>query len=346
LSELTAAVIGCGGRAHGHAEAYVKVPGIRLAAVTDVDTARADAFAAKYGAPAYYNAEQMLEAVNPDLVSVVTRAKDRCEVVTLCAARGVKGINAEKPMAITLEEADRMVAACEASGSVLTVSHQMRYCPEFERGKEAIESGEIGEVYFLRGVCYGNLMNQGTHTIDMLRWFQGDARVAWVMAQADDWDWPKRDPGHPAPMWTLGYLAFENGMRATLESGPRYTPAVGTNPGWLNKRVEALGTEGLVDSVVGNYCRVLSSRSQGWSGTEIGVEGWNNATIRFTEDLARVVREGGTHRNNAVTSHHTFEVIQALSESARRGGIVELPLPREGRDPLGELIAAHPWSEG
>lgn len=339
---MKAAIIGCGGRAKGHAQAYLAVEGVELAAVTDVDRARADQFSTAYGAPAFYDAAEMLEKVRPELVSVVTRAKDRCAVVTLCAEHRVRAINAEKPMAITLEEADQMVAACDRAGTVLTISHQMRYCPEFERGKQAIESGEIGEVYFLRGVCYGNLMNQGTHVIDMLRWFMGDARVSWVMAQADEYDWPKRDPGHPAPMWTLGYLAFENGVRATLEAGPRYTPAIGTNPGWLNKRVEVLGTEGMVDSVVGNYCRVLSSRSPGWQGIEIGVEGWNQATIRYTEDLARVVREGGQHRNCAETSHHTFEVIQALAESANKGGIVTLPLPREGRDPLGELIAAHP----
>lgn len=342
MADLKAAIIGCGGRAKGHAEAYLKVAGVQLAAVTDVDPARADAFSQSYGAPAYYDATRMLDEVKPDLVSVVTRAKDRCEVVSLCAAHGVKAINAEKPMAITLEEADEMVAACARAGTILTISHQMRYCPEFERGKQAIEAGEIGDVYFLRGVCYGNLMNQGTHVIDMLRWFMGDARVSWVMAQADEWDSSKRDPGHPAPMWTLGYLAFENGVRATLEAGPRYSPALGTQPGWLNKRVEVLGTEGMVDSVVGNYCRILTSRAEGWHGTEIGMEGWNNATIRFTEDLARVVREGGTHRNHAETSHHSFEVIQALAESARRGGIVELPLPREGRDPLGELLALHP----
>jgi myo-inositol 2-dehydrogenase/D-chiro-inositol 1-dehydrogenase len=339
MEDLKAAIIGCGGRARGHAEAYVKVPGVRLAAVTDVDRERADGFATTYESTAYYDAAAMLEQVRPDIVSVVTRAKERCEVVELCAEHGVKAINAEKPMAITLEEADRMVAACERAGTTLTISHQMRYCPEFERGKEAIEGGEIGQVYFLRGVCYGNLMNQGTHVIDMLRWFMGDARVSWVLAQADEYDWPERDRGHPAPMWTLGYLAFENGVRATLESGPRYTPAIGTSPGWLNKRVEVLGTDGMVDSVVGNYCRVLTGKTPGWQGLEIGVEGWNNATIRFTEDLVRVVREGGEHRNGAKTSHHTFEVIQALAESARRGGIVELPLPREGRDPLGELLA-------
>jgi predicted dehydrogenase len=316
------------------------VEGVDLVAVTDVDRGRADGFSQAYGAPAYYDAAQMLREVQPDLVSVVTRAKDRCEAVCLCAEHGVKGINAEKPMAIALEEADQMVAACRASGTLLTISHQMRYSTEFEVGKNALANGDLGQVYFMRGVCYGNLMNQGTHTIDMLRWFMDDARVAWVFAQCDEFDWQQRDAGHPAPMWTLGYLAFENGTRATLESGPRYVPAIGTNPGWLNKRVEVLGTEGMLDCVVGNYCRVLTSRSQGWQGAEVGGAGWANATIKFIEDLARVVRDGGQHRNHADTSHHTFEVIHALAESARLGKVVELPLARAGRDPLADLLAA------
>src|SRR5687768_10339079 len=116
MSDLTAAIIGCGGRARGHAEAYLKVPGVSLVAVTDVDRARADAFSEAYGAPAYYDTVQMLETVKPDIVSVVTRAKDRCEVVGQCAEYRVKAINAEKPMAITLEEADRMVEACRETG--------------------------------------------------------------------------------------------------------------------------------------------------------------------------------------------------------------------------------------
>src|SRR5262249_18333535 len=121
-------------------------------------------------------------------------------------------------------------------------------------------------------------------------------------------------------------------------------------PGWLNKRVEVLGTEGMIDCVVGNYFRILTRKAADVSAPaefqdeEVGVDGWNRATIRFVEDLVRVLRAGpekASHRNRAQTSHPSFEVIQALALSALEGRIVELPLPREGRDPLGELLAAH-----
>lgn len=341
MSDLKGAIIGCGGRARGHAQGYQQAAGVTLSAVADMDRERADKFSADYGVPAFYDAAEMLDKVKPEVVSVVTRAKGRSALVQLCAEKGVPAVDAEKPMAITMSEADAMVEACRKSGTALTVSHQMRYSANFERGKQALEAGDIGEVYFLRAVCFGNLMNQGTHVIDMLRWYMNDARVTRVMAQADEWDSAQRDVGHPAPMWTLGYLVFENGVRATIESGPSYAPALGTNPGWLNKRVEVLGTEGMLDTVVANYTRILSTKRGGWYGSELGVEdSWNHATIKFIEDLARVVREGGTHRNNAETSLHSFEIIQALAKSAHHGGWVDLPLPRDGTDFLGELLAA------
>jgi predicted dehydrogenase len=281
----------------------------------------------------------MLEREKPDIVSIVTRPAGRADLACLCADYGVRGIVAEKPMAITLEEADRMVRRCEEAGTILTVSHQMRYCTEFEIGKAAIDAGEIGDVYFMRAVCFGNIMNQGTHVIDMARWFAGDARVQSVMAQMDDWDWPQRDPGHPAPMWTLGYLLFENDLRVTIEAGPRYAPAIGTTPGWYNKRIEALGTAGMIDCVMGNYCRIFSTAG-GTGGEEVGHAGWNRATIRFIEDLANVLVNGGTHRNHAETSLHSFEIIQALALSALRGGTVSLPLPRDASQPLADLLVA------
>jgi predicted dehydrogenase len=329
--------VGCGPRAKEHAAGYLKAEGVELVGVSDLDYGRAQAFAREFGTTPYSDAASLMDHAHPDIVSVATQPKGRAAVTELCAGAGARAVIAEKPMALNLEEADRMAAACERHGTILTVSHQMRYCPEFERGREAVLKGEIGETYFLRGVCYGNLMQQGTHVIDMLRWYMDDAKVSWVMAQADEYDWQQRDPNHPSPMWTVGYFMFENGVRATLEAGPTYAPAIGTEPGWLNKRVEALGTEGMADSVVGNYCRVLSKEG-GWQALEIGNDGWNRATQAFIQDLARVVNEGGTHRNNAATSLHSFEVINALAESVRRGGKVELPLPRNGTDYLGRLL--------
>ena len=79
----------------------------------------------------------MLERERPDIVAIVTKPTGRADLACLCADYGVKGVIAEKPMAITLEEADRMVAACERAGTLLTVCHQMRYSREFELGKQA-----------------------------------------------------------------------------------------------------------------------------------------------------------------------------------------------------------------
>ena len=91
---------------------------MELVAVADVDRARADGFAGDTGVPAYYDAAELLERVRPDVVSIVTKPEGRADLACLCAGRGVRGIVAEKPMAITLEEADRMVAACDRAGTL------------------------------------------------------------------------------------------------------------------------------------------------------------------------------------------------------------------------------------
>ncbi|MBI3911239.1 MAG: Gfo/Idh/MocA family oxidoreductase [Armatimonadetes bacterium] len=335
MPDLKAAVIGCGGRARDHARGYREIDGARLAAVCDVDRERADRFAVEYEAKAYYDAEEMLAAVRPEVVSIVTQAKDRAALALLCAKAGVRGICAEKPMALTMAEAHAMVEECQARGVVLTVSHQMRYDPAFEIAQQAISRGEIGEPYFLRGVCYGNLMEQGTHLVDMLLWLAGDPEIEWVMAQAADFE-GVAGSAHPAPMWTVGYLAFRNGMRATLEAGRRLRGVPSATIPWYNKRVEVLGTDGMSDSVVAGYCRILSGKAAGWQEHATGVAGWNAATGRFLADLCRVVAEGGEHRNHARISLRSFEAIQALAASVVNGGIVHLPLPRDA-DPLGEL---------
>src|SRR5690349_5422864 len=70
---------------------------------------------------------QMLEAVRPDAVVVSTTAPSHCEYVCASAAAGVRYVLCEKPMASSLEECDRMIAACRAAGARLAINHQMRF---------------------------------------------------------------------------------------------------------------------------------------------------------------------------------------------------------------------------
>jgi len=336
MADFKAAVIGCGGRARCHADAYVEVEGTNLTAVADLDRERADAFAEKYGAKAYYDAEEMLAKEKPDIVSIATREHPRCKLTELCAESGVKGIIAEKPMARTLDEAYRMVEVCEANDCVLTVCQQMRFCPEFIAAREAMQQGTLGRPYFMRAVCYGALMEQGPHMIDMILYVIGDRKVEYAMAQVDQIE-KSDEMVHPCPVWTVGYLKLSDDTRVVIESGRTFPKIPEIDSLWLQKRLEILGTEGVLDAVVGHYCKIMTTAKQGWQVTESSTEDWNRATPLFVEELVNVLRNGGEHRNNGRESLRGFEVITALYQSVLSRSAVQLPVPRD-ITPLEEIL--------
>jgi len=336
MADFKAAIIGCGGRANCHAGGFLDVADTDLVAVADMDKERADAFGEKYKAKVYYDAEKMLDEVKPDIVSIVTREHPRCKLTLLCADAGVKGIIAEKPMARTLAEAHQMVDRCAETGCALTVCQQMRFCTEFIKAREILSGDEIGRPYFMRAVCYGALMEQGPHMIDMILYVIGDRKVVSVMAQVDEIE-KSHDMVHPCPVFTLGYLKLDDDTRVVIESGRTFPKIPEIESLWLQKRLEALGTEGMMDVVVANYCKVLSTKKLGWQTTESSVDDWNAATPRFIEELCAVLRDGGEHRNNAQESLKGFEIITALYQSVLSKSAVELPVDKN-ITPLEEIV--------
>jgi len=336
MSDMKAAVIGCGGRANCHAQGYVDVPDTDLVAVADLDRERADAFAAKYGVKAYYDAEAMLDEVKPDLVSIVTREHPRCKLSVLCSEAGVKGIINEKPMARTLAEAHEMVQAAEDHGVAMTVCQQMRFCTEFIRTRELLAEGAIGRPYFMRAVCYGALMEQGPHMIDMILYVIGGRKVVSVMAQVDEVE-RSHEMVHPCPVFMLGYLKLDDDTRIVIESGRTFPKIPEIDSLWLQKRLEVLGTEGMIDTVVGNYCKMMTTGQAGWQTFPSSQDDWNAATPRFIQELVQVVRDGGEHRNNARTCLEGFEIITALYQSVLSKSAVSLPVD-PSITPLEEIV--------
>lgn len=345
MNRYRGVIIGCGGRAFEHAYAYRACKQTELVAVADIVEERAIKLSEKYGVSHYLDAEEMVEREDPDIVSVVTKEKPRCKLALLAAKHGVKAIVAEKPMASNLSEARSMVEACDESGTVLTVSHQMRFCDEFVAARDALRSGKIGRPFFMRAMSFGHLMEQGPHMVDMLLWLNGDSDVDWVMGQVADVK-EGLETVHVAPAFVVGYLAFENGVRATLECGRLFPRSVSMVPladsmweTWLQKCVQILGLDGIIEAIVSHHCRMLNTSQQGWkilvSGG--GQEGWKIATLRYYEELARVLAEGGEHRNDAHVALKGFEIIQAIYQSVLTRERVHPPIS-EDADPLAKLM--------
>ncbi len=135
----------------------------------------------------YSDPRRLLVDVRPDCVIVATTAPSHCELVCLAAETGARLVLCEKPMAVSLEQCDRMIAACTRAGTRLAINHQMRFMEQYTRPR-AIVTGEafggLGSVNVVAG-NFGMAMN-GLHYFEMFRFMTGAVPVkvnAWLSSE-------------------------------------------------------------------------------------------------------------------------------------------------------------------
>ena len=201
--QYTAGIIGCGRMANLHAEAYTLVPDTQVVAAADIDPDKLDLFCERWSVPQRYRSyEEMLAQADLDIVSVVTLDNLHGPATIAAAEAGARGVFCEKPMAFDLEEAHRMIAACDRAGAKLVVDHSMRFEKNFIEVKAMIERGDIGNLRTIRANMLstdqrdpgswhsqyvtaggGELMHNGTHLTDLIRFYAGDPE--WVFATVE-----------------------------------------------------------------------------------------------------------------------------------------------------------------
>ena len=192
----TAAVIGCGDVSVVHLRALADLAGVELVGVCDTDAARATATAQRYGVPAYTDHRHLLAATRPDVVHVCTPHHQHTPVAIDCLEAGA-AVLVEKPVAHTVAEAERLIAAAgRQPARKAGICLQNRYNTTSRVARALLESGELGAVqggsasvlwhrdpaYYrdrpwrgrLRDSGGGVLINQAIHTLDLLQWLLGD----------------------------------------------------------------------------------------------------------------------------------------------------------------------------
>ena len=131
--EIGFAIIGAGMVARYHAKAIERTPGARLIAVCRSDQARAEETAAQFGVPCLADYAALLAHEAVDAVCICTPSGMHAEQ-TIAAARAGKHVLVEKPMALTLADADAMIGACAQAGVLLGVALQRRTCDPDDLG--------------------------------------------------------------------------------------------------------------------------------------------------------------------------------------------------------------------
>src|SRR6476619_5866671 len=143
--EIGFAILGAGMVARYHATAIERTPGARLVAVGRSDPARVEDTTAQFGVPCLADYAALLARDDVDAVCICTPSGLHAKQ-TIAAARAGKHVLVEKPIALTLGDADAMIAACAQAGVRLGVALQRRTEPEFQRVQAAIAAGELGRL--------------------------------------------------------------------------------------------------------------------------------------------------------------------------------------------------------
>ncbi|MHB0912775.1 MAG: Gfo/Idh/MocA family protein [Armatimonadota bacterium] len=180
------ALIGAGGMAGVHADAYSRIPNARVVAVLDVNRSAAETLAKKLGAPACTAWEDLPEF---DAVDICTPTGTHMEYVERAASAG-KHVVLEKPMARTLDDCRTIIRAVERSGITFMVAQVLRFFPQFAEARRRVLAGEVGVPITIRsfrggpfpGGWYGDYTYSGgvvmdtlLHDFDWLLWTFGPA---------------------------------------------------------------------------------------------------------------------------------------------------------------------------
>lgn len=333
-----------------HSGAFFLHPKTEIVAGCDTQRRRLRSFGKRWGVTELFtDYREMLDRVKPDIVSVATWTESHCEIAVEAAKRGVKGIYCEKPIALALEQADRMIEVCNQYKVSLVVGHERRWHPHYMKVREIIREGKIGTVQTVIGNALsgdpyrtqkkkpgtsssrmpvkkyggGPLFHDGTHLTDLLRYFLGEAE--WVIGE-EDRPYGNRNIESSAS----GMIRFKNGASAYIEGGGKRE--------YFNFELDIQGTLGRIR--IGNYlCEMWTSgESPHFSGfRELKkVEFPNpdreiNPFYAGVEDLVRCMETGKPSVSDGQEGRDALEMILAIYQSARKGSRkIQLPLQPKG----------------
>jgi predicted dehydrogenase len=334
-------IVGAGTIGRVHAAELAGVEGAQLVGVAEPHEETGRGLAGAHGAGWHPNLAELL-------------ARDDVEVVTICtpsglhpdeavaAARAGKHVIAEKPMAITLDGADRMIGACREAGVTLSVIFQYRFNRDALRMKRALEAGLFGRpvlcnalVHWHRTQAYydekggwrgtwrldggGALMNQSVHAVDLLQWLLGPVESLCAYTETLTHDIETEDLAAAAMRFHGGAMGVVQGTTCADRDYPLKVELRGTEggatfegarlTGWYPNRDEEVLSEGELalfpDSVD---------------------ERFGAAHGRQLREIFGALREGREPPVPGEEARKAVEIILGTYQAARSGGKVSFPL--------------------
>lgn len=348
------ALVGCGRIAQKYSQIFQdgELAGAHLVACCDPKTDRAEALAARHGIPSYadYHAMMAAHAEAVDVICILSESGLHEEHAVDLASYG-KHLVVEKPMALTLEGADRMIQAADAAGVKLFVVKQNRYNLPVQKLREALEGGRFGKlvmgtvrVRWCRRQDYydqdawrgtwaydgGVFSNQASHHIDLLEWCLGEPVSVFAKTRTALVDIEAEDTG-------VAIVTFKSGAIGVIEA------TTATRPKDLEGSLSILGENGTVE--IGGFA-VNSMRT--WNFTDARPEDaevlatyaenppnvYGFGHVRYLQNVVEAIRDGAPSLVDGLEGRKSLELILALYESAVTGREVPLRFAQQAA-PLG-----------
>lgn len=349
---LRAGLVGCGRIARRHAAILRDMAGVEIVGLADTTPARAEAFAREYGGRVYPDLPALITGEKPDLVSICTPSGNHAALVLLAARAGVENILVEKPMALTLADADAMIAECDRRGARLFVVKQNRYNLPIKKLREALDHGRFGKLvlgavrlrwcrrqdYYDQDAWRGTwamdggvFSNQASHHVDMLVHMMGPVESVRAVTATRLVRIEAEDTG-------VALLKFQNGALGVIEA------TTAARPEDLEGSISILGEHGTVE--VGGFAmnEMTTWRFSNQGPEDDGVldryrtnppDVYGFGHHEYLAQAIEAIRRGAPAPVDGREGRKSLEVITAIYESAAGGSEVRLPFT-PSRSRLGE----------
>jgi predicted dehydrogenase len=332
-------LIGCGRVAPRHAQSLRELENGRLVAVADIKASRKNRFATEYGADAYTDYHDLLARPDVDVISICTPSGLHAQMAIEGMQAG-KHVIVEKPMALDLDDAARMIATSEATGRKLCVVLQNRYNPPMQEIKQAVEAGRLGRlllgnatVRWYRTQEYyedewhgtwamdgGALMNQSIHHIDALQWLMGAPESVFTYSGTLAHRMEAEDVGVAVIRFRSGALGVVEGSTVTYPENLEGSVAVFGEIGSLK-----VGGTALNRKAIWKLRDALEHERETLTRDEMdpsSVYGQSHQAV--IADMIAAIREDRLPQTHGREGRKSLALVLAMYESARTGAPVML----------------------
>ena len=332
------AMLGCGGRARAHADAYRFVNGGKLAAICDMNTELLHAFGDDFGIPARYtDLDEMLEKENPDVLHIVTapvlrgsNERIRYPLMKQASDHGVPAAIVEKPIAVESEDWKQISGLSKETKTKFVVNTQLNFHPQNLELKQDVADGRIGDIKFIDASARSTPVDQGPHVLQLVSSYIDNSRPVRVLGQISGRE--QLDSAQPSPQYAAARVQYENGLHVSVAFGTAIAPTASDDATvYFHKRVFVVGTKGFVHWRFSSWER--ATRENGYEGgplnygqQDVVAQGnLTEAVFNWLDDESRV------HPTHLEQSLAEFNLLLGIYYSGIINEVIELPFePPDG----------------